>query len=150
MKAKLFRGVPFARSGWQEYIASELGRGGGEVIQVWRDPEEVKRSAQSFSGVPVTEDHPPQMVTGDNLERYAVGLVTDPYFDAASQQVKADLIVWDGAAIQSIAKGTRELSGGYGADYVTNSRGLSQVNIEGNHVALVPRGRSGSAQRIGG
>lgn len=53
-------------------------------------------------------------------------------------------------AITAVANGVRELSGGYRAQYEDQpGGGLEQYNIRGNHVAIVPKGRSSEAQRIG-
>ena len=150
MRVKLFRAVPFARAGYQEYVAHELGRAGSDVLKVYRPPGEVKRSAQSFNGVPVTVDHPDGGVSGDSVSRDMVGIVSAPFYDESSQQLKADFLIWEEQAIAAIADGLRELSGGYAADYQETAKGLAQRDIQGNHVALVPKGRSGSAQRIGG
>ena len=58
--------VPIARTGWYEYLESELKDNGSptETIQVYRGPNEVFSSAAiaSFEGKPVTDEHPPEMV----------------------------------------------------------------------------------------
>lgn len=151
MKAKLFRAVPFARTGWQSYAAGELNLPGDGMVRAFRSPLEVKRSAATFEGVPITVDHPADLLTADNAERHTVGIVSAVSFDDASGQLRADLMIWEPVAIGQVADGIRELSGGYAAKY--EQRGgneYDQVNIRGNHIALVPAGRSGSAQRIGG
>ena len=118
MKAKLFRAVPFARTGWQSYAAGELNLPGDGMVRAFRSPLEVKHSAATFEGVPITVDHPADLLTADSAERHTVGIVS---------------------AVSYAAK--YEPRGGNEYD---------QVNIRGNHIALVPAGRSGSAQRIGG
>ncbi|MDF1820710.1 MAG: DUF2213 domain-containing protein [Alcanivoracaceae bacterium] len=150
MRAKLFRAVPFARAGIQKYLARELGVPGEDVIEVMRPPAEVRRSAGTFEGVPITMDHPPCMVAADTLDRYAVGMVSAVRYDSRTDQLRGDLLVWDPVAIHSIASGRRELSGGYEAEYDEDGPGFRQRDIKGNHLAIVPLGRSGSAQRIGG
>ena len=146
MRAKLFRDVPFARDGWQHYHADEIEAGNG-IVPVYRPPEEVKRSAETFNGVPVTMEHPDDMLAPDTAEGSMVGIVSSPTYKGG--QVRGDLMIWHPEAITAIASGMRELSGGYRAEYQQTDRGVVQTNIRGNHVALVPRGRSGSAQRIG-
>lgn len=150
MKAKLFRSVPFARTGLQYYAAAELNEPGDGLIAVNRTTAEVKRSAPSFEGVPITMDHPSEMVNAQSLENCAVGLITSVHFDQASQQLKGDILIWDPVAIHSVSAGRRELSAGYEADFDKTATGFTQTKIKGNHVALVPQGRSGAAQRIGG
>lgn len=146
MKAKLFRSVPFARVGMQTYAAEEIGAPGG-MVEVDRPADEVERSAPTFEGVPLTMDHPPELLDA-GMAYVAVGLVSGVRFDG--QQVRGDLLVWDDAAVQAIKHGKRELSAGYEAEYQRGADGYVQRDIRGNHVALVPRGRSGAAQRIGG
>ncbi|MBQ4417561.1 MAG: DUF2213 domain-containing protein, partial [Butyrivibrio sp.] len=66
--------VPVARTGTQEYLPEELGlppvRGDpGRLIPVERPEEEVFAPATiaSFEGMPVTNDHPPEGVTLENI-----------------------------------------------------------------------------------
>ena len=62
----------------------------------------------------------------------------------------ADLIVKDESAIQLIEDGLREVSCGYDAEYEQTEPGKAeQVDITGNHVALVPKGRAGNRCAIG-
>lgn len=151
MKAKLFRSVPFARTGWQNYMADELGIPGTGQVRVFRSDVEVKRSAQTFEGVPITVDHPRDLLTAQTVEAHTVGLVSAVSFDETTQQLRADMMIWEPLAISQVAEGIRELSGGYVAEYEPRGGGdYEQTHIRGNHVALVPTGRSGSAQRIGG
>jgi len=150
MRAKLFRDVPFARSGPQEYAASEIGAGGGGFVTVDRPPEVVAASARTFEGVPITMDHPAALVDADGVEREAVGMVSDVVFDDATGRLRGDLLIWDERGIRAVADGTRELSAGYEAEYRRDGSGYRQQDIRGNHVALVQRGRAGSAVAIGG
>jgi len=147
-RAKLFGGVPFARSGPQPYLANEIGAEGRGVVTVDRPEAEVAASAPTFEGVPVTIDHPSDLVTADNLERYAVGMASNVRF--VDGYLRGDLLLWDAQAIKMVAGGLRELSAGYTAEYQRDGNGYQQRNIRGNHVALVPAGRAGSAARIGG
>lgn len=151
MRAKLFKDVPFARAGIQYYRADEIGGAGGKLVAVERARDTVSRSAATFEGVPITVDHPPDLLTPEQIERRAVGLVSGVIFDVATDQLRGDFLLWDAAAIRNVAEGLRELSAGYLSDYVQNGDGTyRQTGIRGNHVALVPAGRSGMAQRIGG
>ena len=150
MKAKLFRQVPFARSGEQTYRADELQMSGDALVTVDRPAVEVQASAASFNGVPVVVEHPPALMDAQAVERDAVGMVSEVTFDAATGQLKGDLIVWDAKAIRAIAQGTREMSAGYTAEYVADGSRYRQEGITGNHLALVKHGRAGSAVRIGG
>ncbi|EGR6277511.1 DUF2213 domain-containing protein, partial [Salmonella enterica] len=67
-----------------------------------------------------------------------------------SDLMLADLIVKDESAIQLIEDGLREVSCGYDAEYEQTEPGKArQVDITGNHVALVPKGRAGNRCAIG-
>ena len=150
MRVKLFRQVPFSRTGLHTYAAEELKIEGTGMVTVDRPAVAVQRSAETFEGVPVTVDHPPALVDAQAVERQAVGMVSGVTFDGATGQLKGDLLVWDNRAIRAIADGTRELSAGYEAEYQRDGARYRQDSIKGNHVALVQNGRAGSAVRIGG
>jgi hypothetical protein len=65
--------VRCARSGCQQYLASELGlvdSEPGEVVNVYRPESAVfsKDSMATFVGKPVTVGHPPEMVDSLQLE----------------------------------------------------------------------------------
>lgn len=150
IRAKLFRAVPFARIGPHDYASHEISQPGHGIVSVERPMAEVRLSASTFEGVPLTLDHPPDLLTPEAAEQAAVGLVSAVQFDEQRGQLKGDLLIWDEQAIKLVAQGLRELSGGYKAEYEPTGGGYRQRNIRGNHVALVPKGRSGAAQRIGG
>jgi len=150
MRAKLFRDVPFARTGRQHYAASELGVGDSGFVAVDREHDEVAASASTFEGTPVTLDHPCELMDADAVERLAVGMASDVVFDSHTGQLRADLLVWNERAIRTVRDGIRELSAGYTAEYLQDGAGYRQTNIKGNHIALVAQGRAGTAQRIGG
>ena len=71
------RNVPIARTGEMEYLESELKLEGdcSKVVKVYRSPEEVfsKEALSSFEGKPVTEEHPPDLLTPDTYSIYATG-----------------------------------------------------------------------------
>ena len=148
MRAKLFRDVPFARSGPQAYHADEIGVDGHGLIAVDRPPAAVAASATSFEGVPITMDHPSVLLNAEAVEREAVGLISDVRFDDG--RLRGDLLIWREDAIRAVADGVRELSAGYTAEYQRDGEGYRQSGIKGNHIALVRRGRAGRAVRIGG
>ena len=143
--------VPIGRTGTQLYSALEIPNietPNGE-IRVVRDADEVFRpeTLASFEGKPVTLAHPDEFVSPDNWPTFAVGTVHNvkqgpsPFDDL----IVADLIVTRRDAIDAINDGLREVSCGYDANYEQVERGKArQINIIGNHVALVERGRAGS------
>lgn len=178
MKVRLFDRVPYsisqreytpegflkvpghvARSGIQEYLASELGLDGNplRIIKVYRPDEEVfsQESLATYNGVDVTNNHPDELVNSKTYKDVAVGTVTS-FGIKDGDFVIAPLIIKDQDAISSIESGKVELSAGYTAEYV-NAPGITstgdeydfiQRDIRINHVALVDNARAGAMARI--
>lgn len=147
-----------ARTGIQHYHASELGMTGDRLVPVYRPESSVKdaKALRGLSHAPVTLDHPPELVTSDNWEKYGVGEVSTEV-EWVDNKLKIPLLVKDAAAISAIQGGKRELSVGYTCnlkfeDGVTpegERYEAVQEDIEYNHVAIVQEGRAGSECRIG-
>lgn len=143
-----------ARTGVQEYLASEIGLIGDHIVRVNRPESEVfhKDTFASLARVPVTVGHPKEPVTADNWSDLAVGEVGDSVLRDGDYVVVNPMI--KDATGAKIAKTThQEISMGYTADLVpVNDAALGyefeQTNIRYNHLALVPRGRAGSKARI--
>ncbi|KEI75886.1 DUF2213 domain-containing protein [Clostridium botulinum] len=141
--------VPIARTGWYEYLPQELGIEGSqnELVKVYRDPEEVfsNSAIASFEGKPVTDEHPPDLLTADNSKIFIKGTTQNVRQDKKEPNLLiADLIIYDSTLINEIDQGKREVSCGYECDYKENEDGTySQIQIRGNHVAVVEAGRAG-------
>ncbi len=150
--------VRFARTGIQDYAGNELDRRDLPLVHVFRSDAEVFASAamRSFAGRPVTLGHPADMVASTNWRKHAVGRVDDE-IKRDGAFVRANIIVQDGAAIDMIRNGTRELSAGYQCEIQWQAGSTAdgkayqalQTAIRGNHVAIVDRARAGQACRIG-
>ena len=148
--------VPVARTGTQEYLPRELGlppARGDPLIPVIRPPEEVFSPATiaSFEGMPVTNDHPPEGVSLENIRYLAKGHVHNVRRGTgdASDLLLADLIIQDRTLIDAILKdGKREISCGYLYELREENGQYVQRNIRGNHVAVVDAGRAGPRVRI--
>ncbi|EDC8080746.1 DUF2213 domain-containing protein [Salmonella enterica subsp. enterica serovar Agona] len=159
----LFKDVPIARTGEQEYDATErpelIPNDKGKVI-VRRTPEEVfsERAMASFEGMAVTIGHPRDFggqiifVTPDNWRQLAHGHIQNVRRGTGdkSDLLLADVIVKTPEALHAIDDGDDEVSCGYDADYEQISPGLAnQSAITANHLALVPNGRAGFRCAIG-
>lgn len=159
----LFKDVPIARTGEQEYDATErpelAPNDRGKVI-VRRTPEEVfnERAMASFEGMAVTIGHPRDFdgqiifVTPENWRLLAHGHIQNVRRGEGdkSDLLLADVIVKTPEALQAIDDGDDEVSCGYDADYEQISPGLAkQSAITANHLALVPNGRAGFRCAIG-
>ena len=142
--------VPICRTGMQEYTPQELGVAdtGGGVLKVYREEDEVFKPAAvaSFEGKPVTDDHPPVGVNASNYASYTKGTVQNVRrgSGADSDKLICDLVVYDAALIAKIDAGKREISCGYECKYIERDDGTyCQMDIIGNHVAVVEEGRAG-------
>lgn len=145
--------VPIGRTGVQEYLGQEIGLEYGSRYQVIRDETEVfsVTAIASFEGKPFTDEHPPDEVTTDNVNRYLKGVVKNVRRGQGEQSdlLLADILVYDEAVIREIEAGKREVSCGYNCLYEPAGEGrLKQTGIIGNHVALVQKGRAGSRVAI--
>lgn len=126
------------------------GNAWGEV----RDADEVfeQESLDSFKSVVVTDDHPAEFVSVANVRDVQVGHVgSDVRRDG--KFVRGSITITDADTIQRIKDGKTQLSNGYTATIIPE-RGVTddgqefagrQTNIRGNHVAIVTKGRAGSA-----
>ena len=142
--------VPICRTGMQEYTPQELGVAdiGGGILKVYREEDEVFKPAAiaSFEGKPVTDDHPPVGVDASNYASYTKGTVQNVRrgSGADSDKLICDLVVYDAALIAKIDAGKREISCGYECKYIERDDGTyCQMDIIGNHVAVVEEGRAG-------
>jgi hypothetical protein len=153
------KNVPIARTGIQLYAAHqvpEVKPGPGGIVEMERTEDEVFRpeTLASFEGKDVTNDHPDEDggVTTDNWRDLTCGHVQNVRRGDGAQYdlILADLVIKDSNAIRDIDAGKREVSCGYDHDVEPLNRGLGrQINIVGNHVALVDQGRCGPRCAIG-
>jgi len=143
-----------ARTGVQDYLASELGMIGNHVVRVNRPEAEVfaKDAMASLTHAPVTINHPAEMVDADNWSDLAVGEVGEGVL-RDGEWLAVPLIVKDAKGIEVAGTTHKEISMGYTAELKDAPDGadydLDMTNIRFNHLALVPKGRAGSQARIG-
>lgn len=159
----LCEAVPVARTGSQRYCAADLPDiapdSDGEIV-VTRTSAQVFDPAAiaSFEGMAVVIEHPRDVrgellfIDPSNWQRLAQGHAQNIRRGAGEQAdlLLADLVIKNDAAIRAIDAGLREISCGYDADYIPTGIGKAeQINIIGNHIALVPDGRAGKRCAIG-
>lgn len=139
------------RCGVFEYLQPD-----GTVQRELRLPEEVfkKDSLDSLSKVPVTDDHPPDMIDAHNARQFMMGASGDAIRDG--DHVRSELAVYDSSLIARMDKGKQEVSCGYECD-LERKAGVHpdygrydciQRNIVGNHVAIVDTARAGHTARV--
>lgn len=129
----------------------------GSTRREYRPDSEVflASALESFADVPVTDDHPPAMLTAETARQFSVGHVSgEPRQDGAF--VIGRLVVMDAGTIAKLEAGKVSLSCGYEVD-LEETPGVTpsgerydciQRNIRGNHVAIVDVGRAGPEARI--
>ena len=127
----------------------------GTVRSEYRPDSEVFKpeSLDSFKLVPVTDDHPPEMLTAANARQYSVGS-TGETIRRDENHVIGSVAVYDARTISKMAAGKLQVSCGYECD-LDETPGTApdgthydavQRNIRGNHLAIVQRGRADSAR----
>lgn len=152
-----------ARTGVYEYSGREVdpdnahGLRDEASVNVLRDAETVfdAKSAHSFIGKPITDDHPRESVNASNWKDHARGTVMGAKWEEGGY-LAFDLLLTDAAAIDKVDSGKRGLSNGYQAalefgDFAApdgTKCPVRQSSIAGNHIAIVDRGRAGSECRI--
>jgi hypothetical protein len=146
----LCRNVPIARTGTQLYGPGETPISDSSPVKVERKPEQVFRpeTIASFNGKPFTIDHPDTDVTPENWNQLTKGIILEPRRGVGIEDdlLLADVLVYDPEAIRLIEdEGMNEVSAGYDAGYEQDEDTGDgyQVDILGNHVALVQAGRCG-------
>ena len=150
----LCQNVPIARIGKQDYMASELplpptpGINPEDIITVYREPVDVfsKSAMASFEGKPVTNEHPSDMLNPQNVGGIVKGVAQN--IRQSGDYLIADLLIYDALLITEIENGKREVSCGYRCQYEERGGNVCQVNIEGNHIAVVDSGRAGAIVSI--
>lgn len=145
--------VPIARTGVYQYLKNEIGFDGDEIVNVYRNPEDVfsQTTIASFEGKAFTDEHPSVDVTVDNWQIYSKGEISNVRRGTGENEIYliADIIVRDPITIDEILnKQKREVSAGYTCEYVEKDGKIYQMNLIGNHVALVKNGRAGKKVSI--
>ncbi len=149
-----------ARSGIQQYTAAELGlkdRPPGELINVYRPPEEVFKAASlaSYDNADITVHHPDDFVDSTTFKEVSVGHATSQGRQFG-EYVVVDLLIKAQEAIDAINAGTAELSAGYSSEYL-HKTGIApdgtpyefiQTDITINHIALCDSARAGHMARL--
>jgi hypothetical protein len=139
----------FSRSGCQTYTNPD----GSKRVE-YRPPEEVSRpdSLLSMGGLPVTLEHPPQLLTPDTVRQHTRGH-SGTQVEFTDGFVHGTVTLTDREAIEAVKRRDAvELSVGYRCDYDptpgtapdgTRYDGV-QRNISGNHLAVTRQARAGS------
>lgn len=142
------------RAGPVEYYGHEVGMTGADAnrkVTIHRTLDELSRqeTLKSFEGLPFTVTHPDdgEVNANDHKEKSA-GHIQNVRI--SGEEVVCDVYITDAPAIRALEKtGVREVSVGYEPAEIEKRGGeLYQINIRGNHVAVVAEGRYGPACRL--
>lgn len=139
-----------ARPGIYEYPQAD-GSVRRELVRVqdlWHQD-----SISTLARTPVTIEHPPEMITPDNVRQYSHGDVAEEIVEAAGGFVKIRMALRTREAQDAAAAGKLQLSPGYkvdcleapGTDPVFGDYDAIQVSRTYNHTAMTDRGRGGNA-----
>jgi hypothetical protein len=121
-----------------------------------RHPDDITRadSLDTLKQIPVTVDHPRELVTADNADTLSVGL-TGESVSVDGAHVIAPITITHKSGLDAVQNGIRELSLGYRVDVVEEAGEYNgqrythrQKNVKYNHLAIVSQGRAGHMARI--
>jgi len=144
--------VTLARTGVQYYLGYELGltERALDKVGVYRSPEEVfsKASIGSYVNLVVTDDHPADFVTTDNVKDLQMGMVS--HVERKGNELAGIITVTDKDQIAKARDGKKEVSLGYSQELkpmvgTHDGEGYEfiQTGIMANHLAIVDKGRCG-------
>jgi len=145
------------RSGVFDYYTED-----GDLIREYRSPEEVfdEKSIQSLQLKPITNDHPGEMITVDNIKDFQIGTVGED-IKKDGDFLDANIIITDKEMVQTSVNRKKmnlpiELSCGYSCD-VLPDMGIhdkdgwythKQHKIRYNHLSIVDKARAGRDVKI--
>lgn len=130
-----------------------------ELYPVYRSKEELIKACESFNGKPIINDHtmlgtehgitkPDDVIVGGSIYNVRPS-------DKNDGIIVADMTIYSEELQTAISAGKKELSLGYFCKYDRKEGSFNgtpyqfvQYDLEGNHIALVDRGRMGSDVRV--
>lgn len=153
---------PILRSGILEYLGSELLVEGesnvdgievdpDKIYKVYIPEEEIRKAANTFKMIPITDDHTWLGDDGEDAKDYQVGMtgenvyVEDGFLYVPLKFTGKDIV----EEVENHEK--EELSSSYYNKFVKSDNpdyDFVARDIKGNHLALVDKGRCGSAVRV--
>ncbi len=121
-----------------------------------RHPDEVLNSLslETLKSIPITHEHPAQLVTVDNANLLTVGM-TGETITVNDGEISTSIVITHKDGIEAINKGKQELSLGYTLDVIEEIGEYNgekythrQSNIIYNHLAIVEQARAGRSARL--
>lgn len=115
--------------------------------------ETLQQSAEQLAGVPVTIEHPRELLTPETAIEHTRGTVLWSKMDG--KKLQSRLRIYDAGAIAAIQAGKRELSPGYRVETIRKSGVFGGKKYDAiqtrrcyNHLAIVDRARGGRQARL--
>lgn len=120
-----------------------------KIYQVFRDPDELAKAADTFNNLPVLSEHYVVTAVDPQPDLVCGASGSDAEFDPPFLQ--NSLVIWRQDAIDDVVSGRRrEISCGYRFEvdltpgrYLGSAYDIRMRNISGSHIALVEAGRAG-------
>jgi hypothetical protein len=153
-----------ARSGIQLYSGYECGMADEDAtVRVYRPQSEVfsNDAMRSYTHMPITNDHPGEMVDSKNWSKYSKGDTGDEAVRDGGF-VRVPMMLKDHSVVEAFKSGKKQLSVGYGCqlDFTPGvvpegdvdagkAYDCVQYDIRGNHLAVVTDARGGPKLSIG-
>lgn len=125
----------------------------GTIQRELRPPEEVFAfdSINSLKLAPITNDHPIEKVTAENIKALQVGSSGDSV-SQDSYHLSIPIVITDKRTVEDAENGKRSLSCGYSVNldktpgnWMGMDYDVIQRDIRYNHIAVVDKGRAGDA-----
>ncbi len=150
---------PILASGVLEYYGHELGEGeiGGlkiepdKLYRVYLPPEELEKAKDTFTLLPLTNNHQWLGVDGKDAKDYQEG-TTGEQAQVRGGMLYVPLKFTSADTVEQITNGEKEeLSASYENRLIRSQSGdydFVAVDLKGNHVALVDKGRCGDKVRV--
>lgn len=139
------------RTGVFEYMNMD-----GTIRRELRHPDDVfdAASLETLAMIPVTVEHPSELVTSETAEQLSVGQ-TGEMVKPDGKYLIVPFTITSKRGIDAVRGGKQELSLGYTTETIPESGEYNgqpydyrQTNIRYNHLAIVDRARAGGAARI--
>lgn len=158
MSGQMIAPCTIARTGIMEYKAKDLGKQFKDhdpesIIKVMTLPEDLfdQASIDSYRSAPFTIGHPKEDVNTENAKELRKGMLEGmPVKDEGGEELIGVAVLDDADAIALVRANTNQLSSGHNAvlvmcDVETVGYHAKKTNIRANHIAIVPKGRAGTA-----
>lgn len=153
----LIKDNPITKAGVFPYLGKQINPSlePDKIYQVYRPQEEIKKAADTFKLVPLVDNH---TMLGPNFtpaEQKGVHGVLGENIKEKNGTLYADLKIFSEQLKKEIEEGKKELSLGYFCEYDLTPgqyNGMHydavQRQLQGNHIALVNKGRMGHTVRV--